>query len=190
MGTKTKQNQTAKADLTEQQQALGIDNPAETAVEEPEITPQVQHKPPEREEIGSGRIPYADRNKLTAMNRDPNFKYRIVNSDDSRYAGRIADLQKRGYTVCNDDEVLGDEHGTEANQIGSVVGKPVGHGVRGVLMKIPIEFYVEDKAAKQAEVDLTEEGMVDEELRTGDDIYGEGLKIEDAKGTRLEVRRR
>ena len=66
----------------------------------------------------------------------------------------------------------------------------VGRGTRGVLMKIPRQFYEEDQAAKQAEVDQTENGMVDEELQNADDVYGEGLKVGDKKGTRLEVRRR
>ena len=30
---------------------------------------------------------------------------------------------------------MGDERGTEASQVGSVIGKPVGNGTRGVLMR-------------------------------------------------------
>lgn len=147
-------------------------------------------RPPKRKEIGSNRVSYKDRNKLKVKDLDPNFNYRIVNHDDNRYAGRIEQLKERGYTVVNSDESLGDEHGVSASQIGSVVGKPVGHGTRGVLMKIPKEFYEEDKAQKAAEVDRTEEGMVDDELRNSENTYGEGLKLSDAQGKRMEVRRR
>jgi hypothetical protein len=148
-------------------------------------------RPPERPEIGASRVSYKDRHKLTVANRDDaNYVYRIVNSDKDRYKDRIATMLARGYTICKDGEQIGDPNGTDASSIGSSATKSVGNGVKGVLMKIPRKFYEEDKAAKQAEVDRTEEGMVDEELRNSDDVYGEGLKISDSKGTRLEVRRR
>ena len=148
-------------------------------------------RPPERNEIGASRISYKDRHQLKVKGMDvDNFQYRIVNSDDSRYADRIATMQARGYTICNSGEQIGDEHGTAASNIGSAAGRPVGGGTKGILMRIPKEFYTEDKAAKQADVDRTEEGMVDKELQNSDDVYGEGLKLADSKGTRMEVRRR
>lgn len=156
-----------------------------------DVKPNTVKRPPKRKEIGSNRISYKDRNKLTVQGRDDeNFVYRIVNHDDSKYADRIATMQSRGYTLCNNGEEIGDPNGTEAGSIGSAASKSVGNGVKGVLMRIPREYYEEDKAAKQADVDRSEEGMIDKELQTASDVYGEGLKIGDSKGTRLEVSRR
>jgi len=145
-------------------------------------------RPPKRDGIGSNRISYAERNKLSVQNRDDGFNYRVVNTDDEKWQGRIENMMARGYTVCHEGEILGDSRGTEASQVGSVIGKPVGNGVRGVLMKIPKEFYEEDQAAKQAEVDHSEMGMVADELRNAEGMYGEGLKVSDNRGTRLETK--
>ena len=139
--------------------------------------PTTQKRPTKHKPEDASRISYKDRRKLKTMGKDDNFVYRIVNSDDSRYAGRVADLEARGYTVCTQEE-MGDKSGVEANSIGSVTSRPVGHGVTGILMRIPKSHYKEDAAQKQAEVDETELGMVDESLLKSDDTYGEGLKVD------------
>ena len=145
-------------------------------------------RPPEKAGVQASRVSYKDRRKTTAHDRDPNFHYRIVNVDDEKYAGRLEKVKEMGYIFANDGESLGDGQGVEASSIGSSVGTHVGHGTRGVLMKIPKEYYLEDKAAKQAEVDQSEMGMVDDELKNSSDMYGEGLKVADSKGTRLEMK--
>ena len=147
-------------------------------------------RPPKRKAAGEpSRISYKERRKVTMEDQDPNFVYRMVNTDNERYSGRIDELKKIGYTFANEDVSIGDDHGVEASTVGSQIGKHVGHGTRGVLMKIPRKFYEEDKAAKQAEVDETEKGMVDEELvNNSDGLYGEGLKVGGANGSRLEVK--
>lgn len=149
-------------------------------------------KAPKRKAIGDGgiqasRLSYKDRNKISAEKRDPNFHYRIVNSDNEKYAGRIDYMKSIGYTLAHDGETVGDDHGTEASQVGSTIGKHVGHGTKGILMKIPKEFYKQDQADKQTEVDRTELGMVADELKDADGMYGEGLKVSDTQGSRLEV---
>ena len=127
--------------------------------------------------VEGSRVSYKDRNTIKASNRDPDFEYRVVNSDDSRYAGRIEEMKKIGYIVCTEEE-MGDEVGVEGSSVGSGIGRPVGHGVRGVLMKIPKKFYEEDQRAKQAEVDTTEEGMIPDELLNNKNAVGEGLKVD------------
>ena len=147
------------------------------------------NRPPQRKAAGEGsRLSYKDRRKISANNQDPNFVYRVVNSDNERNSGRIDYMRSIGYTLANDGESLGDEHGVEASTVGSQVGKHVGHGTRGVLMKIPKDLYEEDQAAKQAEVDHSEMGMVADELRNAEGMYGEGLKVSDNRGTRLETK--
>lgn len=149
-------------------------------------------KAPKRKEIGAGkvaasRISYKDRNKIAATGRDPNFHYRVVNVDNEKYAGRIDKMQSIGYTIVNSGEELGDDLGVSSSQLGSSVGTHVGHGTKGVLMKIPLEYYNQDQADKQTEVDHTELGMVADELKNSGDVYGEGLKLSDSQGTRLET---
>lgn len=139
--------------------------------------PTQNKRPAKRKAEQSSRISYKEKNKLKTAGLDQeNYVYRVVNSDDSRYAGRVANLKKRGYAITANEQ-LGDEVGVEAHQIGSVTSRPVGHGVNGILMRIPREFYEEDQRQKQAEVDETEKGMVDEELLKSSDTYGEGLKV-------------
>lgn len=122
------------------------------------------------------RVSYKERKKLAVVGRDPKFHYRWVNSDDGKYAGRVEELKAIGYTVCSEEEML-EESGIEGSSVGSVVGKPVGRGIRGILMKQKKEFFEEDQHQKQAEVDETEMGMMPEELVGREEAVGEGLKI-------------
>jgi hypothetical protein len=69
--------------------------------------------------------------------------------------------------------------------LGAYVTKSVGGGRVGYLMAIPEEFYKEDQAAKQAQVDASESAMRKPNLKSkqvedqkGDPagkVYGEGL---------------
>ena len=141
---------------------------------------------PVGEKIEASRVSYKDRNKVSTSKRDANFIYRVVNSDDSRYAGRVEDLKAIGYTICTEEE-MGDEVGVEGSSVGSAIGRPVGHGIRGVLMKIPKKFYEEDQSAKQLEVDSTEEGMIPEELLNNKNAVGDGLKV-DRPATNVQLK--
>ena len=144
-------------------------------------------RPPEKKGAQASRIGYKERNKIAANNRDPRFHYRVFNFDNEKYSGRLEQALEMGYIYANDGESLGDSGGVEASQIGDSVGRHVGHGTRGVLMKIPKEFYEEDAAAKQAEVDKSEMGMIDEELLSGSGLTGEGLKVDRASGQSLRT---
>ncbi len=146
-------------------------------------------RPPQRKEAGApSRVSYKDRRKLSVSGLDTEkFKYRWVNTDEGKYSGRLEQVKKMGYIEATEGE-LSDMQGVEASSIGSNFSRPVGNGTRAVLMKQPIEFYEEDKAEKQAEVDQTERGMIDDELiRNSEGLYGEGLKVSDARGSRLDV---
>ena len=177
---------------------LGQNGSEETKATEKTVTAQkpkaaaAAGKAPKRSAIGDGgvrasRISYKERNKIAATGRDPNFQYRVVNVDNEKYSGRIDKMQAIGYTIVNGDEELGDDLGVSPSQLGSSVGTHVGHGTKGVLMRIPNEYYQQDQADKQTEVDQTELGMVADELKHADGMYGEGLKVSDSKGSRLEV---
>ena len=158
-----------------------------------EIEVKKAGRPPKRKEIGSNtmgsRLSYKDRNKLTVQGRDENFVYRWVNSDDYKNAGRIEKFLQMGYTFVNEEDVTAaEQEDAKASNLGSHLGRPVGHGTRAVLMKIPKEFYEEDQAEKQAEVDATEKGMVDKELiANADGLYGEGLTVAKNNKPRMKL---
>ena len=148
--------------------------------------PTTQKRPEKHKPEDASRIAYKDKRKLDTKGKDDNFEYRVVNSDDSRYAGRVEDLKAIGYTVCTEEE-MGDEVGVEGSSVGSAIGRPVGHGIRGVLMKISKKFYEEDQSAKQLEVDSTEEGMIPEELLNNKNAVGDGLKV-DRPATNVQLK--
>jgi hypothetical protein len=155
----------------------------ETEVLEPSNKPvrKPAKSQPKRDSIGGAikgsRLSYKERNLINVQDQDPNFVYRWINYDNDRYSGRVDKMRQIGYTVVHDDMEFGDERGVDASQIGGSNIKHVGSGTKAVLMRIPKEYYEEDKAEKQAEVDRTERGMVEDEQLKGKGMYGEGLKI-------------
>lgn len=114
------------------------------------------------------RTPLGARNRLTFDNLDPEYKYRVINDVDAR----LMDAEAAGYEFVESNEQLGDERVAEASSMGSRVSKPVGGGTTGYLMRIPMEYYEEDQAAKAARVDATETTM-NPDASKGQ--YGEGL---------------
>lgn len=101
------------------------------------------------------RVKFSERNRVSYSNMDPNYMYRLVNDKD----GRIEKLQRIGYELVRFDEHIGDYRVAEGSRLGSAVSKPVGNGTTGYLMKIPKEFYDEDRKAKDAVVSRTEQAM-------------------------------
>ncbi len=107
------------------------------------------------------------RNRLTVANKDPNFVYRVVNDRDDR----VEILKEIGYEVCTRDEVaVGDKRVDLGKSIGSAATLALGGGDKGVVMKIPREWYEADQAAKQAQVNGSEQTMKDEARKDGN--YG------------------
>ena len=117
------------------------------------------------------RTPLGARNRLTFGAQDPNFVYRVINDQDDR----IKLAQEAGYEFVTGDAQLGDKRVAEGGKIDSRVSKPVGNGVRGFLMRIPREYYVEDQAAKAARIDETEKAM---KPNASKHEYGAGLTNE------------
>lgn len=114
------------------------------------------------------RTPTSGRNVLTvrAEDKDDDFVYRIVNDTGDR----IAEFKERGYEVVQGDVKVGDRRVDSGSSEGSAVQVSVGGGTKGYLMRIRKDWYKEDQAAKQAEVDKSESA-----LQSGGD-YGQ-LKI-------------
>lgn len=104
------------------------------------------------------------RNRLTVANKDPDYVYRIVNDVEDR----VEYMKSIGYEVCPAEDVkIGDARVDVGSTVGSAASISVGQGVRAVAMRIPKEWYDEDQANKQAEVDRTEQAM-----KQQDGLYG------------------
>lgn len=105
----------------------------------------------------SGRVrrtPLTVRNKLTVMERDPNYHYRIVNVKEDR----VEQFKEQGYEVVLSTKV-GDSQVDSASSLGSATEISVGGGMKAVIMRTPKEFYDEDQAMKQAQIDELEATM-------------------------------
>lgn len=106
------------------------------------------------------------RNVLTASNKEPGFVYRFVNDTGDR----VSQFQEMGYEVVTDKTIrIGDRRVAVASAEGSPRTAKVGGGVSAVLMKIKDEWYNEDQAAKQAEVDEMEKSI---KQTPGEGSYG------------------
>jgi hypothetical protein len=94
------------------------------------------------------------RNKLTVKDRDPNYHYRIVNVKEDR----VEQFQEQGYEIVGATPV-GDKQIDAPSSLGSASEISVGGGLKAVVMRIPKEFYEEDQAMKQAQIDELEATM-------------------------------
>jgi len=105
---------------------------------------------PKRDENRKERIPFgAPKQRLTNPG-DPNFVYRVFNDNWRREPDRILRAKAAGYEVVEGYDNI------------SVGTNEDGTAIKGVLMRIPKEFYQEDQALKQQENE-----KVDQEIRRG-----------------------
>lgn len=95
------------------------------------------------------------RNKLTITGKEPGFEYRIVNDDDDR----VMELQERGYEIVTHDAKVGDKRVGIPKKEGTPIQISVGGGKKAYLMRQKKEWYDEDQAAKQLEVDAQEASL-------------------------------
>ena len=115
------------------------------------------------------RVPISgSRNVLTVEGQDNDFVYRWVNDKD----GRIDRFKAAYYELVKDDVKVGDKTVDSASGNNGNVSKDVGNGITAYLMRIKKEWFLEDQAAKQVEVDRSEESMKRELNKQGDGSYG------------------
>ena len=113
---------------------------------------------PTRTPISGGR------DILAVQNQDPNYVYRWVND----ISGRIERFKAAGYEPVTADVEVGTKAVDRNSKLGSVITRSVGGTITAVLMRIPKEWYDEDQAAKQAQIDES-----DRMLRSEQDVdYG------------------
>lgn len=114
------------------------------------------------------------RNRLSIQNKDPNFVYRVVNDRDDR----VEILKEIGYEVCTREELqIGDKRVDLGAPVGSAATLALGGGDKGVVMKIPKEWYDADQEAKHQAVSRSEQTMKEDARKDGN--YG---KIEISRG--------
>lgn len=112
------------------------------------------------------RTPVGTRNILTVSNKDENYVYRVVNDVDE--GDRINRFIEAGYEVVKSKDVSVGEKRVEAPSVeGSIARISVGGGTKGVIMRIRKDWYEEDQAAKQREVDATEDSITKPTDRIG-----------------------
>ena len=111
------------------------------------------------------RASLSQRNRLAIKNKEPGYVYRIVNDVDDR----VAQLQELGYEICTKESVggVGDRRVDNTSPLGSSSVISVGQGVKAVVMRQKEEYYKEDQAAKQAEIDALELTMSKEKSDYG-----------------------
>lgn len=101
------------------------------------------------------------RNKLKLRGGEPGYKYRIVNDDGDR----VRMLEDMGYEIVNDEKIrVGDRKVATATGEGSPSRVHVGRDANGnpqygYVMRIKEEWFKEDQAAKQKEIDELEASM-------------------------------
>lgn len=108
------------------------------------------------------RSPLANKGKLTVANKDLDYEYRFVNDEGDR----VQELIERGYepVLKSETKVGSTRRVDDSTPEGSILQISVGEGKKGILMKQRKEFYDEDQAIKQGEVDKLEHATKQEAL--------------------------
>jgi hypothetical protein len=97
------------------------------------------------------RIPFGSPEQKLGVKQEPGFHYRWFNDNWRKEPGRIQRAKAAGYEVV-DEPKSGRNVGTNED----------GSEIKGVLMRIPNEFYEEDQARKARELD-----KIDEQIHGG-----------------------
>ena len=119
----------------------------------------------------TNRIPVGGkRDVLTVHGKDPDFHHVIVTDRD----GQVDTYLRGGYEVVQDaDASFGSRRVDQTKSGDSVASVSVGTGDTGFLMRIKMEWHLEDQAAAQKEITDMENARF-EELNSGKDgTYGE-----------------
>jgi len=137
--------------------ANATNTPAVATQQEP-LTKPVRRK---------GRKKLAGRDKLKFPSI-PGYELRVVN--DIEEGARIKAMEELDWEVVRKgeiDNVTAGEAGVPS-KLGSVVRIPVGGNMKGVLMKKRTEWYKDDKAEEQADIDATMRGLSQKEVKAKD----------------------
>lgn len=106
------------------------------------------------------------RNRINIQGKDPAYVYRLVN--DINQGDRVQGFIENGWEVVQSKEIkkTADKRVADPSAEGSNVSLHVGHGTKGVLMKLPREWYNEDQQAKEDTLKTQESAMKQETEET------------------------
>jgi len=118
---------------------------------------QMKCRPKDNEEERRERVPFGSPEQKLGVKQEPGFHYRVFNDNWRKEPGRVKRAIAAGYEVVNDD-LSGMNVGTNDD----------GSEIKAVLMRIPEEWYKEDRGRKARELD-----KIDEQIHGGK--FDEGL---------------
>lgn len=102
------------------------------------------------------RTPIGSRNVLTLVGKKPGYTYRIVNDSGDR----ISQFIDAGYEFVDAADIqVGDRRVDKASPEGTKAQVSVGKGDKAFVMCIKDEYYQEDQAAKQEQVNKLEQSI-------------------------------
>ena len=112
------------------------------------------------------RTPLSVRNRLSVKNKEAGYVYRVVNDIDDR----VSQLQEQGYELVDKASLgaIGDKRVDNTASIGSIAHFSVGQGMKAVVMRQKLDYYNEDKAIKEQQVDEIDAAMQQEARKAGD----------------------
>lgn len=114
------------------------------------------------------RTPVGQRNVLNVQGKEDGYVYRVVNDTGDR----IQQFLDAGYEFVDANAVrIGDKRVNQSTPEGTKAQVSVGGGQKAFVMRISKEFYEEDQAAKQAEVNRLEES-IKKQVSSGNADYG------------------
>ena len=155
----------------------GIEEEAHEVENAPDLNARIAETRREKrsETRGRRRISMVGRDVLRFPDR-PGYVRRVVN--DVSDGERVKMFQEAGWEIVRTPGINGgDTRAGADSQLGSVVCRSVGGGIKGVLMEIPEEWYNEDQREKAKIVDRTEDEVRRKKVSArdagADGVYGE-----------------
>lgn len=110
---------------------------------------------------------------LTVLGKDPEFVYRWITVNSANKESKLTKFKAGGYEHVDHDVVVGIESIRVPEATDGVVTRNVGGGDTAYLMRIRRDWYEEDQAAKQHEVDLSEADITSKSDYDDKGRYGE-----------------
>jgi hypothetical protein len=127
------------------------------------MTKEAIAKAPERR---VRRTPVGTRNVLTVSGKDPEYEYRFVNDSGDR----VQEFLDNGWEkVAAKNVRVGDKRMNQPSIEGADATASVGQGMKAFILRIRKDWYAEDQASKQAQVNASEEATREKAL---DGTYG------------------
>lgn len=110
------------------------------------------------------RAPIGRRSRLSVRNKEDGYHYRIVNANLDTDPDRVQSFLDQGYEIVPAKEIgtVGDKRVDNPSALGSSSQISVGQGTKAIVMRQRDDWYKEDQAAKQAEIDALEATMKSE----------------------------